>query len=148
MKSTEAFKRTIESYLQNYTTMDELFADKLQNPAKNIDDCITYILNTVQKSGCNGFADDEIFNMAIHYYDEQNIEIGKKIDANVVVNHHVEITEEEKAEMKQKALDEIVLEQRNRLMQKKSPTTASIKNAEPQADLFGTQPSLFDAFGQ
>ena len=38
---------------------DELFAAKYDNPDKNIDDCVTYILNWVQKSGCNGFCDDE-----------------------------------------------------------------------------------------
>jgi hypothetical protein len=30
-----------------------------------------------RKSSCNGFADDEIFRMAIHYYDEDTIEVGK-----------------------------------------------------------------------
>jgi hypothetical protein len=58
-------------------------------------------MNTVKKKGCN-FADDEIFNMAIHYYDEQKIEVTA-ISGNVVVNHHVVITEEEKAAMKQNA---------------------------------------------
>ena len=144
MKSTDTFKNTISAYLTQYATQDELFADKLNNPDKNIDDCITYILNTVQKSGCNGFADDEIFNMAIHYYDEANIEIGKKIDAKVVVNHHVEITAEEKAEMKQKALDDIVADEKRRLTQKKAPATTPTKTAD--ADLFA-QASLFDSFG-
>jgi hypothetical protein len=139
MKSTDAFKNTISAYLTQYATTDELFAEKLQNPAKNIDDCITYILNTVQKSGENGFTDDEIYNMAIHYYDEQNIEVGKKIDAKVVVNHHVEITTEEKAEMKKKALDEIVAAEKSKLTQKKSPTMTTKKEVAP---------SLFDEFGQ
>lgn len=99
MKATDPFKRTIQAYLEQYATTDELFAENLKNPSKNIDDCVTYILNTVQKSGCNGFEDDEIFNMAIHYYDEDKIEVGKPISGKVVVNHQVEITEEEKAEM-------------------------------------------------
>ena len=50
---------------------DELFAAKYDNPDKNIDDCVTYILNWVQKSGCNGFCDDEIYGQAIHYYEEK-----------------------------------------------------------------------------
>ena len=128
MKATDPFKRTIQAYLEQYSTTDELFAETLKNPLKNIDDCITYILNTVQKSGCNGFADDEIYNMAIHYYDEDKIEVGKPISGKVVVNHQVEITEEEKAEIKQKAIDEAVAEQKQKLMQKKSPTAT--KNAE------------------
>ena len=36
---------------------------------KNLDDCITFILNYVQQSGCNGFTDAEIYSLAVHYYD-------------------------------------------------------------------------------
>ena len=47
---------------------DELFAVSFRKPNKSIDDFIIYILNTVQKSGCNGFTDDEVYSMAVHYY--------------------------------------------------------------------------------
>lgn len=56
----------------------------------------SYILNTVQKSGYKGFADDEIYSMAVHYYEEENIEVGKLVNCQVVVNHQVELTPEEK----------------------------------------------------
>lgn len=68
MNTTEYFKRTIQAYLEERAMEDELFAAKYDNPDKNIDDCVTYILNWVQKSGCNGFCDDEIYGQAIHYY--------------------------------------------------------------------------------
>jgi hypothetical protein len=87
MKSTDEFKTVIENYIQNEASTDSNFKIKVESKNKNIDDCITYILNTVQKSGCNGFADDEIFGMAMHYYDEKTIDIGKKISTKVVVNH-------------------------------------------------------------
>jgi PcfK-like protein len=87
MKSTDQFKQVIESHLKTLANSDKLFYPKFSNPEKNIDDCITYILNTVKKSGCNGFADDEIFSMAIHYYDEESIEVGKPVKAKVIVNH-------------------------------------------------------------
>lgn len=61
MNTTEYFKRTIQAYLEERAMEDELFAAKYDNPDKNIDDCVTYILNWVQKSGCNGFCDDEIY---------------------------------------------------------------------------------------
>lgn len=89
MKSTEAFKTAIFSHLEERAKSDELFAYKFNNPKKNIDDCITYILNQVKASGCNGFADEEIYGMAVHYYDEDNIEVGKPISARVVVNHTI-----------------------------------------------------------
>ena len=53
MKTTDHFKRTIQMYLEQRAAEDALFAKNYRNPAKNIDDCVTYILNYVQKSGCN-----------------------------------------------------------------------------------------------
>ena len=93
MKGTENFKRTIQEYLEKRAQTDELFAKSYAKPNKSIDECITYILNEVQQSGCNGFEDNEIFGMAVHYYDEDNLDVGKKINCNVVVNHTVELTE-------------------------------------------------------
>ena len=87
MKVSVSFKNAIQSYLEQRAEYDELFARSYRNPLKNIEDCITYILNYVQKSGCNGFDDDEIFGQVVHYYDEADIEIGKPIDCKVVVNH-------------------------------------------------------------
>jgi len=108
MKTTDSFKQTIQSFLENKAQTDSLFTDKFSNPAKNIDDCCTYILNQVQKSGCNGFADDEIFGMAIHYYDEENIEVGKPVKAKVVVNHTVELSAEEIKQAKEKEKQQII----------------------------------------
>lgn len=68
MKVSVPFKNAIQSYLEQRAEYDELFARSYRNPLKNIEDCITYILNYVQKSGCNGFDDDEIFGQAVHYY--------------------------------------------------------------------------------
>ena len=105
MKATDYFKQTIQSYLQRRAQEDELFAPRYANPKKNIDDCITFILNYVKQSGCNGFADDEIYSLAMHYYDEDDIEIGKPLtNCKVVVNHTIQLTEEEKAQARAKAM--------------------------------------------
>lgn len=87
MKGSNYFKNVIQDYLNSQAEKDELFAKSLTKENKNIDDCITYILNQVKASGCNGFADEEVFQMAMHYYDEDELEIGKPINARVVVNH-------------------------------------------------------------
>ncbi len=68
MKTTNHFKNTIQSYLENRAKSDELFAASYAKPNKNIDECCNFILSEVQKSGCNGFSDEEIFGMAVHYY--------------------------------------------------------------------------------
>lgn len=135
MKTTEVFKQTIKAYLDKRASEDNLFSQSYAKPEKNIDDCITCILNTVKKSGNNGFTDAEIYSMAVHYYDEDNLDIGKPIKCHVVVNHQVELTEEDKKEAKQKAIEKLI-EEEAQAMKKKS-----VKKHE-QADV--EQPSLFD----
>lgn len=139
MKGTEHFKRTIQAFLEQRAAEDELFAVSYRNPGKNIDDCITYILNYVQKSGCNGFSDDEIFGQVLHFYDEADIEVGKPIDCNVVVNHTVELTEEEKAEARQQAIKRAEDEAYAKMKQQRERAAAKRTAAVQQV-----QPSLFD----
>jgi len=134
MKGTDQFKATIESYLMGMALKDPEFDKKFKSEGKSIDDCVTYILNTVQKSGCNGFTDDEIFGMALHYYDEEKIDIGKPINCNVVVNHTIELTEEEKQEARKKALDEVMANEIKRLTAK--PKKAASSTVVQQASLF------------
>jgi len=139
MKSTENLKKTIEEHLQQLGSKDELFAETLKKENKNIDDCITYILNQVQSSGCNGFTDDEIFGMAVHYYDEDNLKPGKKINSTVVVNHKVELSVDDIETAKQKALDSVVAEEKQKIRQK--PLKAKKAKVEEKAS---DNPSLFD----
>ena len=136
METTEHFKNTIRAYLEQRATTDELFARTYAKPDKNIEDCCTYILNTVQQTGCNGFADEEIYSMAVHYYDEDNIEPGKPIDCRVIVNHTVQLTPEEKAQARQKAMEQAQQEAYNKLMQ-------SHKKKNKKQKVEPTQKSLF-----
>lgn len=134
MKTTDYFKQTIQTYLENRAATDELFAERYADPKKNIDDCATYILNQVQASGCNGFADDEIYAMALHYYDEPNIEVGKSVNCRVVVNHTIELTEEEKAQAHRDALQRAEQEAYAKLTQRK-PTARKQNGNNQQMNL-------------
>ncbi|GHT75578.1 hypothetical protein AGMMS50262_11270 [Bacteroidia bacterium] len=136
MKSTEVFKQTIQDYLDNRAKTDVLFAVSYAKTGKNIDDCITYIFNTVQKSGCNGFADEEIYSMAVHYYDEDVIEVGKNFDCRVVVNHTVELTAEEKQQARQEAMQQAQNEAYNRLKQPLRKPQAKQSEVANQLNLF------------
>ncbi len=133
-KGTRAFNETIKAYLEERAENDALFAVKFANPSKSVEECVTYILNSVQKSGCNGFEDDEIFGMAVHYYDEEEIEVGKPINCQVVVNHTVELTEEEKEQARQDAIKKL----RDEEMAKMRRPKTTEKKAQD------VQPSLFD----
>ncbi len=137
MKSTNHFKNTIQAYLEERAASDPQFEWSYSTKEnKNIDDCITYILNAVQKSGCNGFTDDEIFGMAVHFWDEDDIQIGNPINCNVVVNHTVILTEEEKEQARKEAIDRVHNEAYNKMKQ-------PVKKAK-KVSLVPQQPSLFD----
>ena len=136
MKGTEHFTRTIAEYLNQRASTDPLFAPNLMKPNKNIEDCITYILNEVKKSGCNGFDDDEIYSMAVHFFDEDNIDIGKPLNCHIAVNHVVQLTDEEKAEARRQAIEQY---QREQLAKLQSCDTRP-KRVENKI----VQPSLFD----
>ncbi|MCE8949635.1 PcfK-like family protein [Bacteroides thetaiotaomicron] len=136
MKTTAHFKRTIQAYLEQRASEDKLFAVAYRKEGKNMNDCVTYILNTVKASGCNGFTDGEIYSMAVHYYDEDDIEVGKPLSCQVSVNHVVELTEEEKAEARKRAVEQYQQAELRKMQERTKKPTAK---QETQV-----QPSLFE----
>ena len=147
-RGTRAFNDTIKAYLEKRADNDALFAIRFANPSKSVEDCVTYIINQVQKSGCNGFADDEIFGMAVHYWEENEIEVGNPINCQVVVNHTVELTEEEKEQARQDAInrlrDEVIASAlaKQEMAKMRRPKTTEKKTTENNPQI--AQPSLFD----
>ncbi len=139
MKGSEHFKKIIKSYLDNRAQEDELFRAKYETTTRTIDDVVTFILNQVKASGCCGFSDDEIYSMAVHVIDEPTIEIGKPINCNVVVNHHIELTEKE--EQKALALKRFQDEELRKLQNRNSKPKVVKLQENKQAEL-----SLFDEF--
>ena len=73
-----------------------------------------------------------------HYYDEDDIEVGKAISCQVAVNHIVELTEEEKAEARQEAIKQYQREELAKIQSR----NARVKKTENIATQ--VQPSLFD----
>lgn len=132
LKGSANFILALESHLNSIAENDPLFAKTLKKPNKNIDDCITYILNTVKNSGCSGVEINEVLNMAVHYYDEDEIEVGKPLKAQVVVNHAVALTPEEEDEIREKARQKVFDEAKNNLTAKKSkPKKSKVINNNP-----------------
>ena len=139
MKGTDHFKNIIKAYLDKRAQEDELFRAKYETTSRTIEDVVTYILNQVKASGCCGFSDDEIYSMAVHVIDEPSIEIGKPTNCSVVVNHHVELTEEERAEQKALALKRFQDEELRKLQTRNSKPKVVKPQATKQPEL-----SLFD----
>lgn len=121
MKGSENFITVIQNYLDELSSIDEAIKIALNNESKNMDDCISYILNTVKNSGFNGFEDQEIYNMAVEYYTKDNVEIGNPtVKSQVIINRIPVLTEQEKAEAKQKAFENLVNEEKQKISKKSS----------------------------
>ena len=135
MKGTDHFKEVIKNYLDNRAKEDELFRAKYETTTRTIDDVVNYIFHSVQQSGCCGFSDMEVYAMAVHAIDEPHLEIGKPMNCNVVVNHHIELTEEEKAEQRAIALKRYQEEEIRKLQQRNSRPKAAKPQPKPIQEL-------------
>lgn len=100
-KTYDPFKQAICDYLRKRAQQEPEFKEKLKNPKKDIEKCLNYIIGSVKETGRRGFADEEIYSMAVHYYDEPDESLKKygKTKCQVVINKEVELTEEEKKEI-------------------------------------------------
>ena len=79
MEKTKAPKQIIQSYLEERAKNDPLFASVYAKPNKNINECLDYILSEAKKRGnavC--MSDDEVFGLAVHYYDEDDIKVSRQ----------------------------------------------------------------------
>lgn len=70
-------KTKIKNYLDERAKNDELFAKAYAKPNKSIDECYKYVLGEARKKGTAvGMTAEEVFGLAVHYYDEDNIKIN------------------------------------------------------------------------
>lgn len=142
-KVKDPFMLTIEAYLQQRASEDELFAETLKKPAKSIEKCVDYIYSEVKKTGRQGFTDDEVFGMAVHYYDEDSITVPANVQKpKTIVNtaiaapSPVELSAEDKEKARKLALDRAIAKEADRLATKKKASTTAVKSTETQQSLF------------
>lgn len=74
------FEETIKKFLDKLAKEDELFARNYVKSNKSISECCNYIYQQIEKNHkggtrCVGCSDEEIFGLAIHYYDEDDIKV-------------------------------------------------------------------------
>ena len=78
MASNESFKQAIKAYLDKRAEEDSLFAPQYANEKKSIDECCSYIMGEARKRGnAVAISDEEVYGMAVHYYDEDDIKINR-----------------------------------------------------------------------
>lgn len=141
------FAKQIHDYLEDRASTDSLFAQVYKKDNKNIDDCCIYIMNVAEKlardsmksdsCGSVGLTSDEVFGLAVHYYDEDSIEVGKPIvNCAVIVNRTVELTEEELSQAKEVALKQCISDEYTRLHKTPQKPKKEEKEVSSQLSFF------------
>ena len=148
-KQLNEFEATIQRYLEKFADNDELFGFKFEKgvaDGKTITSCCNWIIEQVRESGRIGFSDEEVYGMAVHYYDEEELRADgeRKDGCKVVVNRTIELTEEQKAKLRQEALDEykakVIAEAREKDAKRKAEKVKKAAEDAPAGemlDLFG-----------
>ena len=114
-KAFDPFEQTIKDYLDNRATNDPLFRPFYEKEGKSIKECAKYIYGLVKESGRTGFNDEEVYGMAVHYYQE-DLEVHNTPTPEVVINRKIELTEEQKEKIRQEALEQAIEQERRTLM--------------------------------
>jgi len=82
------FEEIIKAHLDEKAASDERFADVYSRTNKNISDCCKYIVHEAKKSAKGSSAyvmtDDEVFGLAAHYYQEDDIVLDGAAKGGVV----------------------------------------------------------------
>lgn len=155
-EQTNSAKEAIKAYLDARAASDPQFATVYAKPKKNIDECFRYILGEARKRGNSVcMTDDEVFGLAVHYYDEDDIKVSSspanfRASTNRKPAPAVELTEEEKVAAREAAIkryeDLCVAEEAERAAKRKK---AEVERKKAEAEqkkqqVLASSPSLFD----
>lgn len=141
-------KQAIKAYLDDRAKNDKLFAQNYAKKNKNIDECFDYIIGEVRKKGTQVYMTDaEVFGLAIHYYDEDDIKINKlpketKVSASAQV---AELSEEDRAKAYEQAVREYQQQCLNRMKAAEMEKAKQLsERRKTERNNKQAEPSLFD----
>lgn len=117
-KELDPFQRAIEAYVKAQARKDLKFMQKLRAEGKSIEGCCDYIYSEVQSSKRKGFLDEEVFGMAMHYFQEDDVKAKKGSRPTVVVNHVPELTEAEKEAAREEARQKVLQDEMDKIQKK------------------------------
>lgn len=153
MADNKTVKEAIKAYLDNRAATDELFAVNYAKERKSIDECYRYILGEARKRGsavC--MTDEEVYGLAVHYYDEDNIKIAPAPAARVAHTAStpapVELSEPEKEAARESARkayeQQCFREEAERDARRRKAEAEKKAEQRKQRQSMFTAPSLFD----
>ncbi len=117
----------------------------MANPSKSMEGAVNYLCSQIQKSGLCVVDDTTVMNLLVHYFDENEIEEGGKVNCNIVVGKP-ELSEEDKANLKEQAMEQYKEEQLREIRRQNQPKATAPKHtttAPKAGEEINVQPNLF-----
>lgn len=132
--------------LQERCIAEPSFAIKMANPLKSMEGAVNYLCSQIQKSGMCCVDDTTVMNILVHYFDEIEIEDCRKINCNIVLSKP-ELSEEDKAELKEQAMEQYKQEQLREIRRQSAPKAQPKPTTAPKAgEEINVQPSISAVF--
>ena len=132
------FELAIKQHLDQRAATDALFAQAYAKPKKSIEECCQFIYGEVSKkdrggANCLALSDDEVFGLAVHYYDEDNIKVEKVHGVGASHNQKqlpdYEPTEADKETARRRAMQKLVDQEMERM--KAKPKAKKVEVEQP-----------------
>ena len=109
------FKEIIKDHLDMMAEQDAAFAERYKDEKKSLDKCIQYITSQAKKQakgGCAAIEDAVVYGWAVHYYQEDDLEIDK-VKAKVVVPKNKEEPKQVSVKKEIKPIKALVKDKKN-----------------------------------
>ena len=137
----QSFKDAIKRYLDQRAAKDEQFAKTYAKQGKTLDECCRYIIGEAKKRGGSSvvMADEEVYGLAVHYYDEDDIQVNPVAGCRTgraAEEQKVELTEAEKDEARRRAIERLTQEQYDLLRKKPHKARKESETDVQQMSLF------------
>lgn len=142
-KSSNAVMDVVRNYMEERCASDPILAIKYANPAKSLEKALNYVASEVQKSGLTIMDSDSVFGLILHYYDE-NLEDVPNVNCKIAVAK--ELTDTERAEAKEQAMEQYKEEQLREIRRQNQPKATAPKHtatAPKAGEEINVQPNLF-----
>lgn len=144
LKSNNAAIAAMQQMLQERCITEPMFAIKMANPLKSMEGAVNYLCATIKKSGMCCVDESTVMSILVHYFDENEIEDCGKVNCNIVVSKP-ELSEEDKAELKEQAMEQYREEQLREIRRQSAPKAQPKQTSAPRAGAeIDTIPNLFD----
>lgn len=132
------FAEAIKSYLDRRASEDKMFAESYANPKKSIAECCDFIVSEVKRQNRTAMTDDEVYSLAVHYYDEAD---PGRIDKGAASRAAIVIPGDDKERLRAEAIEEYKRQCIEEIKNKENKLSAisANKRKEDKAEL----PTLF-----